>query len=65
MKSIISVLCVVLVVGFTGTAFAARAEKVDICHNGSVYTGDTSDGAGYDAEAWEPGSFIINISGIH
>ena len=63
MKSIITVLCIVLVVGFTSTAFAVRAEKADICHNGSVYTGDTSDGAEYVPEAWEAGSFIINISG--
>jgi hypothetical protein len=63
MKKILSMLCVVLVVGFAGTAFAGKAEKVDVCHNGSVYTGDTSDGAVYDPEAWEPGSFVINISG--
>ena len=56
-------LCVVLVVGFAGTAFAGKAEKVDVCHNGSVYGGDTGDGAVYDPEAWEPGSFVINISG--
>lgn len=63
MKKILSVLCVVLMIGFAGTAFAARAEKVDVCHNGSVYDGDTSDGAVYDPDAWVPGSFVINISG--
>jgi hypothetical protein len=63
MKKVLSMLCVVLVVGFAGTAFAAKAEKVDVCHNGSVYTGDTSDNAVYDPSAWEPGSFVINISG--
>jgi hypothetical protein len=63
MKKILSMLCVVLVVGFAGTAFAGKAEKVDVCHNGSVYDGDTSDGAAYDPEAWVPGSFVINISG--
>ena len=63
MKKTLSMLCVVLVVGFAGTAFAGKKEKVDVCHNGSVYTGDTSDGALYDPDAWEPGSFVINISG--
>ena len=63
MKKVLSMLCVVLVVGFAGTAFAAKAEKVDVCHNGSVYTGDTDDGAVYDPEAWVSGSFVINISG--
>ena len=63
MKKILSMLCVVLVVGFAGTAFAGKMEKVDICHNGSVYTGDTSDGAEYDPDAWEHSSFVINISG--
>ena len=63
MKKILSMFCVVLVVGFAGTAFAGKAEKVDVCHNGSVYIGDTSDGAVYDPNAWEPGSFVINISG--
>ena len=63
MKKIFSMLCVVLVVGFAGTAFAGKAEKVDVCHNGLVYVGDISDGALYDPDAWEPGSFVINISG--
>ena len=63
MKKILSMLCVVLVVGFAGTAFAGKAEKVDICHNGSVYIGETGDGAEYNPEAWELGSFVINISG--
>ena len=63
MKKILSIVCVVLVVGFAGTAFAGKMEKVDVCHNGSVYIGDTSDGAVYDPNAWEPGSFVINISG--
>ena len=62
MKKAISMLCVVLVIGFAGTAFAGRANKVPVCHNGSVYTGDTADGAVYDLEAWGPGSFVINIS---
>ena len=63
MKKAISMLCVVLVIGFAGTAFAGRANKVPVCHNGSVYTGDTADGAVYDLEAWGPGSFVINING--
>lgn len=63
MKKILSILCVVLVVGFVGTAFAGKAEKVDVCHNGSVYDGDTGDGAVYDPDEWVPGSFVINISG--
>jgi hypothetical protein len=63
MKKILSVLCVVLVIGFAGTAIAGKSEKVDVCHNGSVYDGATTDGAPYDSEAWVPGSFIINISG--
>ena len=62
MKKAILILCVVLTVGFAGTAFAGKKPKVDVCHNGSVYIGDTSDGAVYDPEAWEPGSFVINIS---
>ena len=63
MNKILSLLCVVLVIGFAGTAIAGKMEKVDVCHNGSVYDGDTTDGAPYDSEAWVPGSFIINISG--
>ena len=63
MKKILSMICVVLVIGFAGTAIAGKAEKVDVCHNGSVYDGDTTDGAAYDLEAWVPGSFVINISG--
>jgi hypothetical protein len=62
MKKILSMLCVVLVVGFGGTAFAEPPEKVDVCHNGSVYTGDTTEGADYDPDAWVPGSFVIRIS---
>jgi hypothetical protein len=62
MKKIISMLCVVLVVGFAGTAFAEPKAKVDVCHNGSVYIGNTGDGAEYDPEMWVPGSFVINIS---
>jgi hypothetical protein len=62
MKKTLSVLCVVLVVGFAGTAFAGRANKVPLCHNGSVYTGDTTDNAVYDPDLWGPGSFVINIS---
>ena len=63
MKKILSMLCVALVVGFAGTAFAGRANKVPVCHNGSVYTGDTEDGAVYDPAEWGPGSFVINVSG--
>ena len=63
MKKLLSMLCVVLVVGFAGTAFAEKAEKVDVCHNGSVYMGETGDGAVYNPEMWVPGSFVINISG--
>ena len=63
MKKILSMLCVVLVVGFAGTAFAKKAGKVDVCHNGSVYIGDIDEGAVYDPDAWVPGSFVINISG--
>ena len=62
MKKILSMLCVVLVVGFAGTAFAGRPEKVDVCHNGSVYIGSTDEGALHDQEMWEPGFFVINIS---
>jgi len=43
MKKTISLLCVVLVVGFAGTAFAKKMPKVDVCHNGSVYIGDTDE----------------------
>ena len=39
MKKILSMLCVVLVIGFAVTAFAGKTEKVDVCHNGSVYDG--------------------------
>ena len=63
MKKILSILCVVLVVGFAGTAFAGKKEKANVCHNGSVYIGDTSDNAEYNPDAWGPGSFVINISG--
>jgi hypothetical protein len=63
MKRILSMLCVVLVVGFAGTAFAGKMEKKDVCHNGSVYMGETGDGAVYDPEMWVSGSFVINISG--
>ena len=62
MKKIFTMLCVVLVVGLWGTAFSEPPGKVDICHNGSVYTGDTTNGSVYDPEAWEPGSFVITIS---
>jgi hypothetical protein len=63
MKKILSMLCVVLVVGFAGTAFAGKMEKEDVCHNGSVYIGNSNIGAPYEPGAWEPGSFVINISG--
>jgi hypothetical protein len=62
MKKILSMLCVVLVVGFGGTAIAEPPDKVEVCHNGSVYTGDTTEGADYDPDAWVPGSFVIRIS---
>ena len=62
MKMKLSMFCVVLVVGFAATVLAGQAEKVDICHNGSVYIGDTTDGALYDPEGWVLGSFVINIS---
>ena len=62
MKKIFSMLCVVLAVGFGGTAFSEPPGKVDVCHSGSVYTGDTTDGAIYDSEAWETDSFVIRIS---
>ena len=64
MKKVLSMLCVVLVVGFAGTAFAEKAEKVDVCHNGSVYNEEITElPASYNDEAWVPGSFVINISG--
>ncbi len=62
MKKAISMLCVVLVIGFAGTAFAKKLGKVNVCHNGSVYIGDTTDGALYEPDSWESGSFVINIS---
>lgn len=62
MIKMLSKLCVVLLVGLAGTAFAQPPQKVDICHNGSVYVGDTEDGAIYDHDAWEPGSFVIKVS---
>ena len=61
MKKILSLLCVVLVVGFVGTAFAGKMEKEDVCHNGSVYTGVL--GEADEPDLWVPGSFVINISG--
>jgi hypothetical protein len=64
MKKTLSILCVVLVVGFAGTAFAGRADKVDVCHNGSVYDVEIDVlPVDYDPTAWVPGSFVINISG--
>ena len=63
MKKTLSMLCVVLMFVLAGTAFAGKKAKVDVCHNGSVYVGATDDGAVYDPDAWEPGSFVINISG--
>ena len=63
MKKLLSMLCVVLVVGFAGTAFAAKMEKRAVCHNGSEYTGDTSDNAEYNPEAWVPRYFVINVNG--
>ena len=61
MKKILSMLCVVLVVGFAGKAFAGKMEKEDVCHNGSVYTGNI--GAVDEPNLWVFGFFVINISG--
>ena len=64
MKKTLSMLCVVLVVGFAGTAFAKKMPKVEVCHNGSVYDLEIEElPAAYDPDAWVPGSFVINISG--
>jgi hypothetical protein len=64
MKKILSILCVVLVIGFAGTAIARKAEKVDICHNGSEYIGglEIGEDAEIDETDWVPAAFIINIS---
>jgi len=52
------------VVGFASTAFAGKKEKVDVCHNGSVYDVEIGElPADYDPDAWVPGFFVINISG--
>ncbi len=69
MKKTLSMLCVVLVVGFAGTAFAGRANKVLVCHNGSEYTGDVPDAdtgnqpVEYNPYLWVDAAFLINISG--
>jgi hypothetical protein len=64
MKKTLSMLCVVLVVGFAGTAFAGKMEKVDVCHNGSEYIGTLKigDPAVISETDWVPADFIINIS---
>jgi hypothetical protein len=64
MKKILSMLCVFLVVGFAGTAFAGKMKKVDVCHNGSEYIGGLGIGevAEIDETDWVPAAFIINIS---
>jgi hypothetical protein len=64
MKKILSMLCVVLVVGFAGTAFAGKMEKVEVCHNGSEYIGglEINDVAEIDETDWVPAAFIIKIS---
>jgi len=62
MKKMLLMFSVVSVVCFTTTAFAAKSEKVDICHNGSIYTGSTDVSASYDDSLWEPASFVITIS---
>jgi hypothetical protein len=63
MKKTISMLCVVLVVGFAVTAIAAPKQKVAVCHNGSVYDEVINElPAEYSQDAWVPGSFVINIS---
>jgi len=63
MKKLLSMLGVVLVVAFAGTAFAGKKEKVDVCHNGSVYDVEIGElPADYDPDAWVPGFFVINIS---
>ena len=64
MKKTLSMLSVVLVVGFAVTAFAGKMEKVDVCHNGSEYIGGLEIGqvAEIDETDWVPAAFIINIS---
>ena len=63
MKKTLSILCVVLVIGFAVTAFAKKMPKVEVCHNGSVYDLEIEElPAAYDPDAWVPGSFVINIS---
>jgi len=59
MKKALSMLCVVLVIGFAGTAFAKKMPKVGVCHNGSEYIGNTEV---HEPEMWEDRSFVINIS---
>jgi hypothetical protein len=61
MKKILLMFSVVLVICFVTTAFAGNPEKTDICHNGSIYTGDITEPA-YYSDSWEPASFVINIS---
>ena len=60
MNKILSMFCVILVFGFTGTALAGPAEKVEVCHNGSIYAGLPSDP--YNPDMWVSGSFVIRIS---
>lgn len=50
-------------VGFAGTVFAGKKAKVDVCHNGSEYTGVIDPlPALYDPDAWEIRAFVININ---
>jgi len=67
MKKTISMLCVVLVVGFAGTAFAGRKAKENVCHHGSVWEkfdgSEVQLGDAPDSGEWVPGTFVINISG--
>lgn len=48
MNKILLMLCVVLVLGFAGAALAGPPEKVEVCHNGSIYVGLPDDP--YDEE---------------
>ena len=60
MKKLVSMLCIVLLVSFTGTAFAEPPEKVEICHNGAIYEGLATEA--YEDSFWVSGSFVIEIS---
>ena len=64
MKKAISMLCVVLVIGFAGAAIAGKKAKVNVCHHGSEYIGglEIGEDAELDETDWVPAAFIINIS---